>query len=295
VSKTVGVFPSRPLSPLFIKLPDGRTLELGARTLVMGIVNVTPDSFADGGVRLDPDVAIADAVRMVEDGADLIDVGGESTRPGAPDVSTEEELRRVSPVLEGLRGRVMVPVSIDTYKAAVAERALDLGAVIVNDISALTYDPGLAGVVARRRAAVVLMHNRGRSADMYAHARYTDVAGEIVRELGERVRAAEAAGILRDAIIVDPGLGFAKRAEHTFDALAHLPSLAALGCPILCGPSRKSFLRAALGDVPARERLWGSAAAVTAAVLFGAHIVRVHDVKEMVQVVRVADRLRACT
>jgi dihydropteroate synthase len=293
VSKSVGVFHSRPPSPLFIRLPDDRAIELGARTLVMGIVNVTPDSFADGGVRLDPDVAIADAVKMVEDGADLIDIGGESTRPRAPEVSTDEELRRISPVLEGLRGRVNVPVSIDTYKAAVAERALDLGAVIVNDISALTYDPDLAGVVARRRAAVVLMHNRGRSADMYAQARYSDVAGEIVRELGERVRDAEAAGIARDAIIVDPGLGFAKRAEHTFEALAQLSSLAALGRPILCGPSRKSFLRAALGDVPARERLWGSAAAVTAAVLFGAHIVRVHDVTEMVQVIRVADRLRA--
>jgi dihydropteroate synthase len=293
VSKSVGVFHSRPPSPMFIRFPDDRALELGARTLVMGIVNVTPDSFVDGGMRLDPDVAIAGAVKMVEDGADLIDIGGESTRPGAPEVSTDEELRRISPVLEGLRGRVNVPVSIDTYKAAVAERALDLGAVIVNDISALTYDPDLAAVVARRRAAVVLMHNRGRSADMYAQARYTDVAGEIVRELGERVRAAEAAGIARDAIIVDPGLGFAKRAEHTFEALAQLSSLAALGRPILCGPSRKSFLRAALGDVPARERLWGSAAAVTAAVLFGAHIVRVHDVTEMVQVIRVADRLRA--
>jgi dihydropteroate synthase len=278
--------------PFTIPLPNGRGLELGARTLVMGIVNVTPDSFADGGVRLDPDVAIADAIKMVADGADLIDIGGESTRPGAPEVPADEELRRISPVLEGLRGRVNVPVSIDTYKAAVAERALDLGAVIVNDISALTYDRDLAGVVARRRAAVVLMHNRGRSADMYAQAEYADVAGEIVRDLRARIREAEAAGIPRDAIIVDPGLGFAKRAKHTFEALANLSSLAALERPILCGPSRKSFLRAALGDVPARERLWGSAAAVTAAVLLGAHIIRVHDVTEMVQVVRVADRIR---
>ncbi|MGE5833081.1 MAG: dihydropteroate synthase [Acidobacteriota bacterium] len=278
--------------PFTIPLPSGRSLELGARTLVMGIVNVTPDSFADGGVRLDPDVAIADAIKMVADGADLIDIGGESTRPGAPEVPADEELRRISPVLEGLRGRVNVPVSIDTYKAAVGERALDLGAVIVNDISALTYDRDLAGVVAKRRAAVVLMHNRGRSADMYAQAHYADVAGEIVRDLRARIRDAEAAGIPREAIIVDPGLGFAKRAEHTFEALANLSSLAALERPILCGPSRKSFLRAALGDVPARERLWGSAAAVTAAVLLGAHIIRVHDVTEMVQVVRVADRIR---
>ena len=298
VDSVPGVSHSRrpdPVASFNIQLPDGNSLVLGARTLVMGIVNVTPDSFADGGVRFDPDVAIADAIRMVESGADLIDLGGESTRPGAPPVPTEEELRRVSPVLEGLRGRVSVPISIDTYKAAVAERALDLGAVIVNDISALTYDRDLAPVVARRRAAVVLMHNRGRSAEMYAQAEYADVAGEIVRELGERIREAEAAGIRRDVIIVDPGLGFAKRAEHTFEALAHLPALAALGRPVLCGPSRKSFLRAALGDVPARERLWGSAAAVAAAVLFGAHIVRVHDVTEMVQVVRVADRVRSST
>ena len=259
----------------------------------MGIVNVTPDSFADGGVRFDPYVAIADAVKMVEAGADLIDIGGESTRPGAPAVSTDEELRRVSPVLEGLRGRIAVPVSIDTYKADVATRALDLGAVIVNDISALTYDPDLAAVVARRRAAVVLMHNRGRSAKMYAEAAYQDVAGEIVRELGERIDAAERAGISRQAIVVDPGLGFAKRAEHTFAALARLDALAVLDRPILCGPSRKSFLRAALGDVPAEERLWGSAAAVAASIFFGAHIVRVHDVAEMVQVVKVADRIRA--
>jgi dihydropteroate synthase len=276
-----------------VPLPDGRTLELGGRTLVMGIVNVTPDSFADGGVRFDPDVAIADAVTMVAAGADLIDVGGESTRPGAPPVPAAEELRRVSPVLEGLRGRIDAPISIDTYKADVATRALDLGAVIVNDISGLAYDRDLAGVVARRRAAVVLMHNRGRSAEMYAEAAYHDVAGEIVRELGDRIAGAERAGIPRDAIIVDPGLGFAKRAEHTFAALAGLDALAALGRPILCGPSRKSFLRAALGDVPARERLWGSAAAVAASVFFGAHIVRVHDVAEMVQVVRVADRIRA--
>src|SRR5688572_27896750 len=193
-----------------VPLPDGRTLELGERTLVMGIINVTPDSFADGGVRFDPDVAIRDAIEMVGNGADLIDIGGESTRPGAPPLGADEEWRRVGPVLEGLRGRIDVPVSIDTYKAEIADRALDLGAVIVNDISALTYDPPLANVVARRRAAVVLMHNRGRSADMYALAKYEDVAAEIVSELGARIRDAEAAGITRERIIVDPGLGFAK-------------------------------------------------------------------------------------
>jgi dihydropteroate synthase len=266
---------------------------LGARTLVMAIVNVTPDSFADGGVRVDPDVAIADARRMAAEGADLIDIGGESTRPSARPLDAGEELRRVTPVLEGLRGRVDVPVSIDTYKAAVAERALDLGATIVNDISGLAYDPGLAAVTARRRAAVVLMHHRGRSERMYDLATYGDVIEDVTRELETRIAAAEAAGVARDRVIIDPGLGFAKRAEHSFEALAGLPRLARLGLPILVGPSRKSFLTAALGDVPPADRVFGSAAAVAAAVLLGAHIVRVHDVKAMVDVVRVADRVRA--
>jgi dihydropteroate synthase len=261
----------------------------------MGIVNVTPDSFADDGARFDPDVAIADALRMVADGADLIDIGGESTRPGATPLSADEELRRVSPVFEGLRGRVAVPVSIDTYKAAVADRACDLGAAIVNDISALVYDPGLAAVVARRGAAVILMHTRGRSSDMYAGAVYGDVMAEVTHELRARVQAAVDAGIRRDRIIVDPGLGFAKRAEHSLAALAGLSGLSALGLPVLCGPSRKSFLKAALGDVPPRDRAWGTAAAVTAAVLAGAHIVRVHDVAAMVQVARTADAIRAAT
>lgn len=273
-------------------LPDGGTLELGARTLVMAIVNVTPDSFADGGVRFDADRAIADAIQMVADGADILDIGGESTRPGAAPLPADQELKRIEPVIEGLRGRVAVPISVDTYKAEVAERAIDLGATIVNDISSFAYDPSLASVVARRRAAVVLMHNRGRSTDMYAEAHYTNVAKDVTAELSARAEFALAAGIARERIILDPGLGFAKRAEHSLDVLAGLPEIAALGFPVLSGPSRKSFLKAALGDVPASERVWGTAAAVTASVLFGAHLVRVHDVKEMVQVVRVADALR---
>jgi dihydropteroate synthase len=259
----------------------------------MGIVNVTPDSFADGGIRFDPDAAIADAVRMAGEGADILDIGGESTRPGADPLPAEEELRRVAPVLEGLRGRVDVPVSIDTYKAEVAERALDLGATIVNDISALTYDPPLAAVVARRRAAVVLMHTRGRSAAMYAEAHYADVVSDVTRELGARVQAAEAAGIARDRIIVDPGLGFAKQASHTLAMLAGLEALQALERPVLSGPSRKSFLEAGLGHVPPDRRVWGTAAAVTASILGGAHIVRVHDVREMAEVARVADAILA--
>ena len=277
-----------------VPLPDGSILELGPRTLVMAIVNVTPDSFADGGLRFDPDVAIADALRMVADGADILDIGGESTRPGAAPLPVADELRRVLPVLEGLRGRAPVPISIDTYKAEVASRAIDLGAGIVNDISALTYDPELAAVAARRQAAVILMHNRGRSREMYAFAQYGgDVAADVTAELRARVEAAVAAGIARERIIVDPGLGFAKRAEHSYAAIAGLPALAAgLGRPILSGPSRKSFLQAAIGERPPADRVWATAAAVTASVLFGAHILRVHDVRAMVDVVRAADRIR---
>ena len=281
-----------PRPPFRIPLRDGRVLDLSGPTKVMAIVNVTPDSFADGGERFDPAVAIADALQMVADGADILDIGGESTRPGAPLLPEAEELGRVVPVLEGLRGRVEVPISIDTYKAAVAERAIALGATIVNDISALTYDPGLAGVVARTGAAVILMHTRGRSAEMYALAAYDDVAAEIARELGERDAAARAAGIAAERIILDPGIGFAKKAEHSFAAIAGLPELAKLGRPILAGPSRKSFLKSAVGDVPPRDRLWGTAAAVAASILLGAHIVRVHDVKEMAQVARTVDQIR---
>ncbi len=280
--------------PIFsIQLPGGRELSLGSRTLVMAIVNVTPDSFADGGERFDPDRAIAYALTAIEQGADILDIGGESTRPGAPAVGEAEELRRVLPVLEGLRGRVKVPISIDTYKAAVAEQAVALGATIVNDISAFANDPAIAGVVARTGAAAVLMHNRGQSSHIYQFAQYVDVMAEIQADLTARIAVAEAAGVRRSQLIVDPGVGFAKKAEHSLETLARLGEMAALGLPILSGPSRKSFLRVALGDVPPAERVWGTAAAVTASILGGAHIIRVHDVAAMTQVARVADAIRA--
>jgi dihydropteroate synthase len=266
---------------------------LGARTLVMGIVNVTPDSFADGGLRFDPGRAVADALKMIEDGADLLDVGGESTRPGAEPLPLDEELRRVLPVIERLGPQSTVPISIDTYKAEVAREALARGAVIVNDISGLQYDGSLARVAAESNAALVLMHNRGRSREIYREATYRDVLGEVQQELGEAIARATAAGVTREAIVVDPGIGFAKRAEHSFDLLAGLGQLASLDRPVLVGPSRKSFLKQALGDRTPSEREWGTAAAVTAAVLAGAHIVRVHGVREMADVVRVADRIRA--
>jgi len=278
--------------PRFVlHLPSG-PLVLGERTLVMGIVNVTPDSFADGGLRLDPARAIEAALAMADQGADLIDVGAESTRPGAPALAEAEELRRLLPVVEGLAGRLRVPLSVDTYKARVADAALARGAAIVNDVSALRFDPALGGVVAARGAGLVLMHHRGRSADMYEHARYGDVAAEVAAELAERVAAAVAAGVPRESLLLDPGLGFAKRAGDSYAALAGLDRLAALDRPILVGPSRKSFVGEPLGGAPPDGRAWGTAAAVTAAVLFGAHVVRVHDVAEMADVVRVADRVR---
>lgn len=259
----------------------------------MGILNVTPDSFADGGRYVDPEGAVEAGVRMASDGADIIDVGGESTRPGSQPVGEEEELRRVMPVVERLAQRVTIPISIDTYKARVASEALGAGAAIVNDVSGLQYQPALGRVAASAGAALILMHTRGRSSDMYGHAVYRDLLGEVRDELREAIHRAEEAGVRRDAIVLDPGIGFAKRAEHSFELLARLDILATADRPILCGPSRKSFLKAAIGDRPAAGREWATAAAVTASILAGAHIVRVHDVAAMIDVVKVADRIRA--
>lgn len=274
-----------------IPLPHGRSLSLGSRTLVMGILNVTPDSFADGGRHFSPGKAVEAALAMEEAGADIIDIGGESTRPGADPLPLEDELARVLPVLEGLQGRLRIPISIDTYKAAVAAAAIDRGAAIVNDISALRYDPALADVVAGRGAALVLMHNRGRSREMYREARYGSVAAEVAAELRDRMEAAIAGGVAAEQLILDPGIGFAKQAAHSLEVLADLPALGALGRPLLVGPSRKSFLTQALGDRPPAGRDWGTAAAVAAAVAGGAHIVRVHAVREMVDVVRTMDAI----
>jgi dihydropteroate synthase len=276
-----------------IALPGRAPLELGARTLVMGIVNVTPDSFADGGERFDPDRAIADGLRMIADGADILDVGGESTRPGAEPVDADEELRRVLPVVAALAADGRVPVSVDTYKAVVAREAIARGATIVNDVSGFQHDDALAGVVAAAGAAVVLTHNRGRSRTMYREATYTDVVGEIAADLRAAIGRGEAGGVGRASIVVDPGFGFAKRAEHTWVSLAGLPALAAaLDRPILAGPSRKSFLTSAIGERPPAERDPATAAAVAVCVFLGAHIVRVHNVRAMVDAVRVADRVR---
>jgi dihydropteroate synthase len=259
----------------------------------MGILNVTPDSFAEPGPRLDRAAAVEAGLRMKLAGADLLDVGGESTRPGAKPVSETEECDRIIPVLEGLAGRLGIPISVDTYKAGVARAALTAGAAIVNDISGLRFDPALAHEAARGGAALILMHTRGRPRTMNDEAVYGDVVTDVISELRDSILAATAAGVPRKRIIVDPGIGFAKRPAHSYGVLARLPELAAaLDRPVRAGPSRKSFMQEALGGRQAIERDWGTAAAVTAAVLNGAHIVRVHAVSEMVQVVRVAEEIR---
>jgi dihydropteroate synthase len=259
----------------------------------MGILNVTPDSFADAHRRLtDPARAVEAALQMEADGADIIDVGGESTRPGAEPVPADEELARVLPVLNALRGRLRIPLSIDTYKADVARAAVAGGAAIVNDVSC-GQDAGMARAVADTGAALVLVHTRGRSRTMYDRAVYRDVVAEVTAELEAGLQRATEAGVPIHGIIIDPGVGFAKQAPHSYGVLAHLPEVAsALHRPVLVGPSRKSFLRDALAGRPEPDRDWGTAAAVTAAVLGGAHIVRVHAVAEMAQVVRVAEEVR---
>ena len=258
----------------------------------MGVINVTPDSFSDGGAALDPAAALDLAIAMEAAGADLIDVGAESTRPGAAPVGAADEIARLLPVLRALASKVGIPISIDTYKADVAAQAIDYGAAIVNDISGLQYQPGLGAVVARRGVPVILMHTRGRPSDMYAHADYGDVVAEVSSDLQRCIDRALECGIARERILIDPGLGFAKHAEQSFAALAGIDRLAELGFPLVVGPSRKSFMTSAAGPLDPEARDWPTAAAVTAAVLGGAHVVRVHRVAEMVQVVRVADAIR---
>ncbi len=259
---------------------------------MVGVLNVTPDSFSDGGRFLDPGAAVEHALRMASEGADLVDVGGESTRPGAPRVPEEEELARVIPVLQALaRSRFPVPVSIDTSKAAVARAALDAGASLVNDVRALA-DPEMARVVAGSGAPVVLMHMRGTPGDMRERATYHDLVAEVRAELAAAMARAEAAGVARERIVLDPGIGFAKTAGQSVEILARLPELLSLGRPLLVGPSRKSFIGALTG-APPEERLPGTLAAVAAAVLGGATFIRVHDVAASRQAVLVAVALRA--
>ena len=258
----------------------------------MGVVNVTPDSFSDGGKALDPSRARDIALAMEAAGADIIDIGAESTRPGARAVGAAEELARVEPAVKAVAGAVRVPISIDTYKAVVAKAALDSGASIVNDISAFEYDPDLGPLVAARNVPAVLMHTRGRPEDMYAHAEYGDVVTDVIADLRQAISRAEDYGVARERLIVDPGIGFAKRGNQSLRVLAGLGRLLELGRPLLVGPSRKSFMAAATGPLSPEDRDWATSAAVTAAILGGAHIVRVHAVDKLIHAIRVADALR---
>ena len=276
-----------------LSLGGGNSLDLGERTLVMGVLNVTPDSFSDGGTFTDVVTAVEAGIQLVEAGADLIDVGGESTRPGADPVPSDIERERVIPVIEELAKRVEVPISVDTYKAGIAEAAIKAGATIVNDVSGLRYEPNLVDVVAHYEAAIVLMHLRGQSKDMYQQASYHDLVGEVLDELRESIAFALSRGIKRSQIIVDPGIGFSKEADHNYEVLARLQEFSDLGFPVLVGPSRKSFLVKSIGQtlLPA-DRDWATAAAVSSAVLAGVHVVRVHAVNAMAQVVKVSDEIR---
>ena len=266
-------------------------LEFAGHTLVMGIINVTPDSFFDGGRRSDPAKAIADGIEMAAAGADILDIGGESTRPGAQPVSEEEELARVLPVVQGLRREIGVPISVDTYKSAIAQAALDAGADIVNDISALRFDPAMAALVAAEKVPVVLMHMQGTPRTMQREPQYNDVVREVRDFLAAQLYEAMDRGVAQDMIVIDPGIGFGKTAEHNLQLLRALPVLAALGQPLLVGVSRKAFIGKILGLEPP-DRLEGSIAASVAAALAGANIVRVHDVAETCKAVRVADAIR---
>jgi dihydropteroate synthase len=271
-----------------------RTLPVGGRTLVMGVLNVTPDSFSDGGEFFARERAVERAARMIEEGADILDVGGESTRPGSTHVGAAEEIRRVVPVVEALAGRVGVPVSVDTTKARVARAALAAGAEIVNDISGLRFDPALADEAARAGAGLVLMHSRGSRETLHTLPPVEDILGEVVESLGRSVAEALRRGVARESVAVDPGIGFGKSREQNVELLARLDVLARefAGMPLLVGTSRKRFIGALTGNASAGDRLHGTMASVTAAVLGGAAIVRVHDVRAAVETVRVADAVK---
>jgi len=277
-----------------LRLRSG-AIALGERTLLMGVLNVTPDSFSDGGKFFDPKRAVEHALAMQHDGADLLDIGAESTRPGSAGISAAEELRRLLPVLEMLRAKLKIPISIDTRKSVVAEMALGAGAQIINDVSGLRADPGLAHVAAKSKAPLILTHMRGNPGTMQRAPFARDVVKDATIGLGRSVALARTAGVEKSQIIIDPGIGFGKSFSQNYELLAQLPEFAKLGFPILVGTSRKGFLGKTLAKngkpATASERLWGTAATVAATILLGAHIVRIHDVAEMAQVARVTDQI----
>ena len=270
---------------LILKLKK-RELQLGDRTLLCGILNVTPDSFSDGGKYSDPDRAYAHALELEEAGADIIDIGAESTRPGSARVSEGEELRRLVPVLKRLKDKLSIPICVDTYKAAVAEKAIEHGAEIINDPSGLTWDPALAKVIRDAGCGLILNHMRGTPETWSKLPPIHDPMGLVTKELEACLHRAVTAGVERTQIVLDPGLGFGKRKEQNFELLARLGQLVALDVPVMAGPSRKSFLTNSPSEMPSE---FATAAAVTAAVMAGAHIVRVHDVGAMKYTVAIAD------
>lgn len=272
----------------FIWKLKGRELPLGDRTLIVGIVNLTPDSFSDGGKYMEPDTAYSRALELEELGADIIDIGAESTRPGSPRVTEEQELHRLIPVLKRLHGKLGIPISVDTYKAAVADRALGHGAEIINDPSALTFDPHLPKIVVKHDAGLILNHMRGTPETWAKLPPLKDPTATVITDLAACAHRAMLAGTKKTAIVVDPGLGFGKRREENTQILARLGALAGkVDFPILVGPSRKQFLQQPTEE----ETAFAGAAAVTAAILNGAHMVRVHDVKEMAAAARMADQI----
>jgi dihydropteroate synthase len=273
-----------------LRLPS-RTLVLGERTLLMGVVNVTPDSFSGDGLHLDTEAAVARALEMERDGADIVDIGGESTRPGAEWLAADEELGRVIPVLNMLRGRLKIPISIDTNKSEVAEAAAEAGAEIINDVTALQRDPRIAEVAGRRKLPLILMHMRGEPRTMQTQPFARDAMRDVTHSLKKAAALATRNQVPKSQLVLDPGIGFGKSFAQNYELIARLPELARLGFPILVGPSRKGFIGRTLGGVPENERTYGTAATVTACILQGAHIVRLHDVREMAQVASVADML----
>ena len=275
-----------------LKLPSG-ALVLGERALVMGVLNVTPDSFSDGGKFLEPTRAVEHALEVEKAGADLLDIGGESTRPGSEEMPAATELSRVLPVLDRLRANLHIPISIDTRKAEVAKAAIAAGAQIINDVSGLKHDGAMAEVAARHKVPLILMHMRGEPATMQNGPFARDVLKDVMQGLRDSAAKALKAGVRRSQIILDPGIGFGKTSQQNYALLQKLPELAKLGYPLLVGTSRKGFLGATLArdGTPAApdQRLWATAATVAASIFGGAHVVRVHDVREMIEVVRVAD------
>jgi dihydropteroate synthase len=268
------------------------SLDFSEKTYVMGVLNVTPDSFSDGGLHLDKSAAVSRALQMVEEGADIIDIGGESTRPGSEPVAAEEELRRTIPVIEALAKKTTIPLSIDTCKSEVASRALDAGASMVNDISGLRFDARMVNVVSERKIPLVIMHIKGAPRDMQKNPVYEALIPEIMDYLRGGIRLALESGVAEDRIIIDPGIGFGKTTEHNLEIIHNLYEFTLLEKPLLIGPSRKAFTGCVLGGVPPEERLEGTAAAVAISIMNGANMVRVHDVKEMVKVARVSDAIK---